>query len=122
MPKQIPLNINGFAETGNSHHLCAVPRKKDRKIPAPIEKALPKQVPLKINGSAETRNFQHLCRNPLIYPGLFAEALPPLVKEEALQDFPPRPDISIPLYDWSRDSVPFVHKYRGKLEIDSYVR
>ena len=44
---------------------------------------LPKQTPLKINGFAETRNSQHLRGVSLNYPGLFTEAPPPLVKEEA---------------------------------------
>ena len=33
-----------------------------------------------------------------------------LVKEEVLEVFPPTPNISIPLSDWSRDSVAPTHK------------
>ena len=67
-------------------------------------------------------NSQHLRDVSLIYPGLLTEGPPPLVKEEAHWVFPPKSEISIPLYDWSRDLVPLVHKYSGKLEINSYVR
>ena len=83
---------------------------------------LTKQTPLKINRFAETRKSQHLRGVSLIYPRLFTEAPPPLVKEEVHRVFPPKPNISIPFHDWSRDLVPLVHKYSGKLEINSYVR
>ena len=48
-------------------------------------------------------------------------APPTWVKGEVIRIFPPRPDISILLSDWSRDSVAPTYKYCGKLEIRSYV-
>ena len=44
-----------------------------------------------------------------------------MVKEEVNWDFPPKPNISIPLRDWLHNSVVPTHKYCGKLEIRSYV-
>ena len=41
-------------------------------------------------------------------------------KRRRYEGFPAKSDISIPLSDWSRDSVAPTHKYCGKLEFRSY--
>ena len=75
-----------------------------------------KQIPLKINGFAETRDSPHLPTCLKTFPGYLGQAPPAWVKEEVIQCFPVKTNISIPLSDWSRDSVAPTHKYCGKLE------
>ena len=76
-----------------------------------------KQIPLKINDLPK----QGIPRTCDLFEDISRVAgLPTWVKEKVIQGFPAKAYISIPLSDWSHDSVAPTHKYCGKLEFRSY--